>query len=88
MKKHYRLEYLESFIGKEFINRDGTFHIRVLGLSNFKYARNTFTTQLSTCAVYGHITLTNQSNGSIDVDTLLRGYIPKTPIARLIYVNE
>jgi len=85
-KKYYKLEYLESFVGKKFMTKDGEMHFLITGLANNKYGTRTFDTQLSGCSAYSWIPLDpTNSNASINVGVLLRDWFLATEAAEVLY---
>lgn len=86
-KKYYKLEYLESFIGKEYVNLEGDTHVRVLSVRHSKFSYNTFDTQLDTCSRPLNMPLTNEANGSMNVKFLSGKdkYQLKTPALMVLF---
>ena len=86
-KKYWKLEYLESFIGKEYINFEQSTHVRILSVRHSRFSYDTFDTQLDICSRPLHMPLTNESNGSMNVKFLSGkdNYKLKTPAIMVLY---
>lgn len=84
-KKYYRLDYLESFIGKEFIAKDHSVHLKILSLTHSRFSPHHFDTHFFVSSHVISKPLVTMMNGAINIETLKNNFVEKTKVLRVLF---